>query len=255
MLLLVKSSLLLACLAVALTGCAGKSSFLPETRTTNIHAPHRTKDAAPLATVQAASRLLDQATFGPTLTDIQHVQQIGLAPYVAEQIATAPSYLADIMVTDKVAGQRHEIESNFYFNALTAPDQLRQRVAFALSEIFVVSDAAAVPYEITPFHNLLLGDSVGNFRTLLHDVSTSTAMGDYLNMLNSAAPIPGQIANENYARELMQLFTIGPNQLNPDGTLVLDANGNPIPTYTADQVQASRLHHPRHHYQRARVRA
>jgi uncharacterized protein (DUF1800 family) len=91
---------------------------------------------------------------------------------------------------------------------------------------------------ITYYHNTLAQDAFTNFSTIMHDVTLSPGMGDYLNMLNSAKAPAGQIANENYPRELMQLFTIGLNQLNDDGTLQLDSSGNPIPTYTEAQVQA-----------------
>jgi uncharacterized protein (DUF1800 family) len=125
---------------------------------------------------------------------------------------------------------------------VTAPDQLRQRVAFALSEMFVVSTNSISPYAVTPFQNMLATDAFANFSTIMHDVTLSTAMGNYLNMLNSAKPATvggvAQIANENYARENMQLFTIGIDLLNADGTPQLDGNGNMIPAYTQAQVQA-----------------
>jgi uncharacterized protein (DUF1800 family) len=115
---------------------------------------------------------------------------------------------------------------------------LRQRVAFALSEIFVISSDTDDATTITYYHNTLAQDAFTNFSTIMHDVTLSPGMGDYLNMLNSAKAPAGQIANENYPRELMQLVTIGLNQLNDDGTLQLDSSGNPIPTYTEAQVQA-----------------
>ena len=120
---------------------------------------------------------------------------------------------------------------------VTAPDQLRQRVAFALSEIFVVSDVASSlaqqPEALANYYDTLANDAFGNFRQLLQDATLSPVMGNYLNMLRNAAAIPskGTSADENYAREIMQLFTIGLNMLNPDGTLQLDTSGQPIPTY------------------------
>ena len=195
-------------------------------------------------TSTAASRLLDQATFGPTLTDIAHVQAIGMNAYLAEQFAATPTTLADIpnpqpaTCTNVPANCE---QSEWWHAALTGPDQLRQRVAFALSEMFVISTNSVSAYSVTPFQNLLVNDAFGNFQTLMHDVSLSTGMGAYLNMLNSAKPAVGQIANENYSRELMQLFTIGLNVLNPDGSTQLDSSGNPIPAYSAAQVQAFAL--------------
>ena len=129
-------------------------------------------------------------------------------------------------------------QSSFWKNALTANDQLRQRVAFALSQIFVVSTDMVNARTIPSYQNLLAGDAFGNFRQLLTDVSTSPAMGAYLNMLNSGAAPAGQIANENFARELMQLFTTGLCLLNPDGTPQVGAQGMPQPVYTEAQVQA-----------------
>ena len=120
---------------------------------------------------------------------------------------------------------------------LTGPDQLRQRVAFALSEIFVISSDTDNATTITYYHNTLAQDAFTNFSTIMHDVSVSPGMGAYLNMLNSAKAPAGEIPNENYPRELMQLFTLGLNLLNADGTLQLDGSGNPIPTYTQAQVQ------------------
>ncbi|MGI9172471.1 MAG: DUF1800 domain-containing protein, partial [Chthoniobacterales bacterium] len=127
-------------------------------------------------------------------------------------------------------------------DAVTAPDQLRQRVAFALSEIFVVSDRsgdlANEPFGLASYYDLLLNDSFGNFRQLLEDVTLSPVMGVYLNMLlnDKPDPVTGTQPNENYAREVMQLFTVGLNKLNPDGTLLLDSQNNPIATYDQNVV-------------------
>ncbi|MDB6148490.1 MAG: hypothetical protein JWO45_2154, partial [Spartobacteria bacterium] len=125
--------------------------------------------------------------------------------------------------------------------AITAPDQLRQRVAFALSEIFVVSDQSVLdsqPFALSGFVDLLLSDAFGNFRQLLEDVTLSPVMGIYLNMLHNDKPNPatGTAPNENYAREVLQLFTIGLNKLNPDGTLLLDNQNRPISTYDQNVV-------------------
>jgi uncharacterized protein (DUF1800 family) len=194
------------------------------------------------ATITAAARLLDQATFGPTLTDIAHVQQIGIDAYISEQFKVAPTLEPDIATTPTAICTATNLlpcqQSEWWQAALTSQDQLRQRVAFALSEMFVVSSTVLNARYITPYQSILAKDAFGNFSTLLHDVSLSPAMGGYLNMLNSNKPASGQIANENFARELMQLFTTGINLLNPDGSPQLDASGNAIPVYTQAQVQA-----------------
>jgi uncharacterized protein (DUF1800 family) len=197
------------------------------------------------ASLQSAARLLDQATFGPTLTDIQHVQAVGLPAYLAEQFATPTTLEPDITTPPPTLCVNTTIpcqQAEWWQVALTGPDQLRQRVAFAMSEMFVISTNSVNARAVTSYQNMLANDAFGNFYTMMKDVTLSPGMGAYLNMLNSAKPgtVNGvaQIANENYARENMQLFTIGLNLLNQDGSVQLDTNGNPIPTYTEAQVQA-----------------
>ena len=199
----------------------------------------------PLGTMQAsataAARLLDQSTFGPTETSIRHVQQVGLQGFLNEQFNTPPTYLPALPATTPSQCSPASISSvcvrsNWFKNALTANDQLRQRVAFALSEIWVASSYNG--YMITPYANLLVKDAFTNYRQIMQDMTLSPNMGSFLNMLNSPAPPAGQIANENYGRELMQLFTMGPDLLNEDGTPQTDSNGNTIPAYTELQVEA-----------------
>lgn len=195
-------------------------------------------------TQTAAARILDQTTFGPTSTLIQHVQSLGVQAYLNEQFAQPTTALPAIPTNPLPnlclsANTAYPCaESEWFQTVITGNDQLRQRVAFALSEIFVVSTQSVPGQAIPAYHNMLANDAFGNFATIMHDVTLSPAMGAYLNMLNSAKPATGQIANENYPRELMQLFTLGLNKLNQDGTLQLDGSGNPIPVYTQFQVQA-----------------
>jgi uncharacterized protein (DUF1800 family) len=195
-----------------------------------------------LATLATASRLLDQATFGPTTSDIANVQSIGVDAYLTQQFAAAPTLLPDLPnPLPPACAPSNPIpceQGEWWQTVITGPDQLRQRVAFALSEMFVVSTNSISPYSVTTYQNMLANDAFANFATIMKDVTLSVAMGNYLNMLNSAKPASGQIANENYSRENMQLFTIGLNLLNQDGTLQLDGSGNPIPAYTQAQVQA-----------------
>lgn len=195
-------------------------------------------------TATAAARILDQTSFGPTASTIQHVQQVGIDGFLKEQFAVPTTTLAAIptnplpavCLTSNTAYPC--AESEWWTAAITGPDQLRQRVAFALSEMFVVSTQSIAGQAIPQFHNVLANDAFTNFSTIMKDVALSPAMGGYLNMLNSAKPAAGQIANENFARENMQLFTLGVNLLNQDGTLQLDGSGNPIQPYTEAQVQA-----------------
>ena len=198
-------------------------------------------EAIPAVSFTQAARLLDQATFGPTLAAIQQVQQIGTAAYLNQQFAT-PTTLMPAIPNPPVAacpgGTEFCAQNSFWENALTANDQLRQRVAFALSEMFVVSTDMVNARTIPSYHNLLANDAFGNFSQLMNDVATSAAMGEYLDMLDSGAPPAGQIADENFGRELMQLFTTGLYRVNPDGTLQLSAQELPQPVYTELQVQA-----------------
>jgi uncharacterized protein (DUF1800 family) len=198
-----------------------------------------------VVTQSDAARFLTQATFGPTLADINTVATGGYAAWIAAQMALPETSHLAATRADSVAfpntSQFPVIENDRYASwwkiGATAPDQLRQRVAFALSEIFVVSDQSSAltnqPEALANYYDLLANDAFGNFRQLLQDVTLSPVMGNYLNMLDNAAAIPakGTAADENYAREVMQLFTIGLNELNPDGSLQLDATGQPIPTY------------------------
>lgn len=198
--------------------------------------------ATTTASLASAARLLDQATFGPTLSDIQHVQSVGLNGYLTEQFNTPPTLLPALSSASAptcTATNTAVCEQSEWWKAvLTGPDQLRQRVAFALAEMFVVSTNGVNPQSVITYQNMLATDAFSNFATIMNDVTVSTAMGGYLNMLQSNKPGNGQIANENFARENMQLFTIGLNLLNQDGSLQLDSSGNPIPAYTEAQVQA-----------------
>ncbi len=191
-------------------------------------------------TASAAGRLLEQGTFGPTLGDIQHVQQVGLSNWLNEQFNVQPSLMipSESQLTAALNQTEDGNDLIWWRNVLTGQDQLRQRVAFALSNIFVVSYAELDSHTIPYYVDLLTNDAFGNFYNLMRDVTLSPAMGVYLNMVNNSRSMNGQIPNENFAREMMQLFTLGPNLLNQDGTLQMDGNGKPIPTYTQDQVQA-----------------
>jgi uncharacterized protein (DUF1800 family) len=186
------------------------------------------------ASVQQASRLLDQSTFGPTSEDITKVESIGMNAYLDQQIAAGPTLLAPVTCVNSVGCA----QSEWWQTVLTAPDQLRQRVAFALSEVWVTSAASVDAHAVLSTYNVLIQDAFTNWRIIMQDATTSTGMGLYLNMLNSGYPPAGQIANENYARELMQLMSLGVYRLNEDGSVKTDALGNSIPTYTQDQVQA-----------------
>ncbi len=182
-----------------------------------------------------ADRFLDQTTFGPTPALVAQVQQSGLQAFITNQFAMPVSPYADPAATETSLGP---LQQRFFVQALTAQDQLRQRVAFALSQIFVIAgDKISDPTAFTNYLRLLESDAFTNYRQIMKDVTLSPAMGHYLDMVNNDKPSTGQHANENYARELMQLFTIGTALLNEDGSYQLDSSNNPIPTYTQAQVQ------------------
>jgi uncharacterized protein (DUF1800 family) len=186
-------------------------------------------------TAAAAARFLEQSTFGPTPAAIQHIQQVGLQPFLTEQYsATASTY-----PTPGANDNMDVVKQRFFTNALTGQDQLRQRMSWALAQIFVVSNQKiGDPSAFTSWMNMLQKDAFGNFSTLLNDVTLSPTMGRYLDMVGNDKPDPnsGREPNENYAREILQLFSIGLAQLNPDGTPQLDTNGVPLPTYTQDTI-------------------
>ncbi len=184
-----------------------------------------------LVSAAAARRFLEQAAFGPTPSDAANVQALGFQGWLNQQFAMGQisNYNAE------AASSQGGLPTQFLANAVTNPDQLRQKVAFALSQIFVTSintiiwNGSMIPYE-----QMLMADAFTNYRQILGDVTLSPAMGQYLNLANNAMgnAITGTIANQNYAREVMQLFTIGTTMLNPDGSPQLDANQLPIPTYS-----------------------
>jgi uncharacterized protein (DUF1800 family) len=185
----------------------------------------------------AAARFLDQATWGPTPASIAQLQQMGIDKWLNAQFALNTSDIPDQPILDSTGKSNNTIgpvQAAFYQNTVTQPDQLRQRVAFALSQIWVVSHTGVeAAYAFPPYWRIFRDNAFGNYRDLIQAVTLSPAMGRYLNMANNhkANPAKDTSANENYARELMQLFTLGLTQLNPDGTPVLDKNQNPIPTY------------------------
>ena len=192
----------------------------------------------------AAARLLDQTTFGPTTSLIEHVQQEGVTVWLAEQFATPQTVLASIPAVSPrfAARQSFVTDSEWWHAVLTGDDQLRQRVAFALSELFVVSSEDVDGQEVQLLLNPLATDAFTNWYTIMNDVTLSPAMGIYLNMFNSRKPTGTLIANENFARENMQLFNLGLDLINQDGTLQLVANGNPIPVYTKHSGLLPGLH-------------
>ena len=183
-----------------------------------------------LVTAAAARRFLEQAAFGPTPTDAANVQALGFQGWLNQQFAMAPVSNYNNQANSSQGG----VASQFLANAVTNPDQLRQKVSFALSQILVTSYLTDIwNTTMIPYEQMLMADSFTNYRQILGDVTLAPAMGQYLNMANNAMgnPATGTLANQNYAREVMQLFTIGTSTLNQDGSVQLDSNNLPIPTY------------------------
>lgn len=207
--------------------CLGTATTAPKAAATSVvvipvfTAP--TVDAAEVA----AARLLEQATFGPTKVDIARVRQLGATNWVNAQLLMPPTAIAP-------GGDSVETVRDAWFTTMaSAPDQLRQRMVFALSQILVVSsNKNATGQELTPWLQTLSRHAFGNFSDLLRDMTLNPAMGKYLALGHSKAPGP----NEDFAREVMQLFTIGLVELNLDGSPKLDAYGKTIPTYTQARI-------------------
>jgi uncharacterized protein (DUF1800 family) len=206
--------------------------------------------STPSSQVEAA-RFLIQATYGPNMAEIQRVANSGPAAWIDEQFNTPSmdSHWDYAIVRRGPPGCTvcnsnfvNAVMESFWLQAVRGPDQLRQRTVLALSEIFVVSNVNSTIDGITDAHasylDMLSRNAFGNFRQLLEQVSTHPAMGKYLshfaNEREDAAT--GRIPDENYAREVMQLFSIGLWQLNPDGTRRRDGSGNFIPTYNQNDV-------------------
>ncbi|HSY19725.1 MAG TPA: DUF1800 family protein [Candidatus Acidoferrales bacterium] len=198
------------------------------------------------ATTNGAVRFLTQATFGASPADIALVQSIGYTNWINNQLSLPATHALGIVQTNKSPDPSNIFPSSDWFNtwwqnSVTAPDQLRQRVAFALSEIMVASESGTLQDHsdaLAYYYDTLLDNSFGNFRTLLKSVSLTPAMGLYLNMQGNdkGSLTAGTHANENYAREINQLFSIGLNRLWPDGSLVLNSSGSLVPTYNQSTV-------------------
>jgi len=213
---------------------------------------------SPLSSAQKAAdavRLLEQATFGPNDDLVAHVLAVGSQAFLDEQFAApASAYPALPYVPagqqasfcptdpDPQCGRDYYslflLQNSFFQQALSANDQLRQRVAFALSQILVTSGLDVnLAYGMGGYQQLFRDNAFGNYETILTRVTLSPVMGDYLNMVNNDKPSATVQPNENYARELLQLFSIGVWMLNADGTQMRDASGAPVPSYDQDTIE------------------
>jgi len=190
-----------------------------------------------------------QASMGATKTAIARVKQVGYAAWIDEQIALPRGGSRfDLLVSrgfNDVANQNSEagFDTVAWTKLLSSTDTLRQRVTLALSEIFVVSINGLVgagwrQFSAAAYLDILEANAFGNYRTLIQQISTSAPMGQYLTFRGNVKynAKTGALPDENYAREIMQLFSIGLLQLNLDGSVKVDANGKQLETYTLDDI-------------------
>ena len=203
-----------------------------------------------------AFRFLNQSTYGATESEVQRLIALGdsttgYSRWIDEQIAQPASvqlptiqtaYAALTNPAQMIGSLNVDRQEIWFRNSITGPDQLRQRVAFALSEIMVVSQQSTLqnmPYALADYYDLLARSAFGDFRKLIEDVTLHPAMGVYLNMLGNQKPDTAKNIrpDENYARELMQLLTVGLVELNADGTVKTDTQGQPIPTYDQSVIE------------------
>ncbi|MFD1553196.1 DUF1800 domain-containing protein [Putridiphycobacter roseus] len=213
-----------------------------------------------IAKKMEATRFLTQAGFGGTLDEIDWIANNSIEKWLANQLAMSPTYLADSTQMAYDIGLENYIanggdSSNYTYrpdarhtsyawwtNTMLAKDQLRQRAAYALSQIMVISfegDLAGYGIGVSDYYDILIRNAFGNYKTMLSEISEHVAMGAYLSHLNNPKSDTANNIHpdENYAREIMQLFSIGLFQLNIDGSQKLDGNGNPIPTYDNNDIK------------------
>ena len=199
-------------------------------------------------------RFLEQATWGPRDAEIGALPSVGYLPWMAGQYSAAPSYYpamglwpdsAPSSPVDCTTGicrrdnyTMYPLQTRFFLNAMYNYDQLRQRVSWALHKLVVVSGLSiTLPSRMVPYLNLLDADAFGNYRDILYDVTLNPGMGHFLNMDTNTLTNP----NENYAREIMQLFSIGTELLNMDGTTQNDLGGVPLPSYDQSVIDNLKL--------------
>jgi uncharacterized protein (DUF1800 family) len=208
-----------ATLAPTLGGRAAFTVFNPDPgNDTSVPAAVVVGPAHPKVSYLAAARFLEQASWGPSAESVAHLQMVGFDAWLAEQFTVPPLLYKP---SDSAADNLTEEQSEFFVHAMEGKDQLRQRVAFALGQIFVVSGMkTGQPRQMVPYQNMLLQDAFGTYANVLRDVTLSPTMGVYLDMVNDdkGNAALGTSPNENYAREMMQLFSIGTVGLNPDGS-------------------------------------
>jgi uncharacterized protein (DUF1800 family) len=222
-----------------LLGCDGSDNDAPTTTAPPTVATMPTRDEA--------SRFLMQASFGASDAEIDRVVAIGYPAWIEDQFSLGTrvhrTYLDGRSAALAPQGFRisqDDFIESFWNSAVSGPDQLRQRMTFALSQIFVISLLDSGVSEqvrgVGAYYDMLGANAFGNFRTLLRDVALHPMMGLYLSHLRNQKESPGRVPDENFAREVMQLFSIGLYELNVDGSVKHDSAGKPIETYGPSDV-------------------
>ena len=198
----------------------------------------------------AAARFLTQATYGPTSAEITRLQTMTYAAWIDEQFAKPQSYhrlymnqaAADLAATGGTVSQTNFFDS-YWSQAIAGDDQLRQRAAFALSQVFVISftdnTLRSQPRGVSGYYDTLAEGAFGNFRDLLEAVALHPMMGVYLSHLKNQKedPTTGRVPDLNFAREITQLFTIGQYKLNADGTVVTGSDGKAVAAYVSADLE------------------
>jgi hypothetical protein len=190
----------------------------------------------PSLSYPAAVRFLEQASWGPTVSDIQSLRTIGFNTWFAQQRAAVES---SFPMPTRIGPGIYTSPGDLLYNAINGKDQLRQRIAFALGQIWVTSSNVIPSDEgMVLYQQFLQNHAFSNYRDLMEAETLNPTMGYYLDVAGNwkADKSAGSSPNENYARELLQLFTIGTVQLNLDGTPKLDPKGMQIPTYDQSQI-------------------
>lgn len=232
---------LIATFTLTAAGCGGGSGGAAQ--------PPSPPPPPPPASVTNAEafQFLNQSSFGATEAEAQRVIGMGIEAWIDDQLAQPASlqlpHLQSLPRPQFLVELQPDRVDVWFRNALHGPDQLRQRVAFALSEIMVVSQLGVLgnmTYSLGDYYDVLSRNAFGNYRDLIEEVTLHPAMGVYLSMLGNEKPDPDLNIrpDENYARELMQLFSIGLVELNIDGTVRVDTQGDPIPTYDQPIIEA-----------------
>ena len=199
----------------------------------------------PALSLQEAARVADLTTFGPTFAEINAISDMGTEAWLDEQF-TKPLGFHEPIAARYINEYGYDLDGTpnpvffrrfaFFEQAFTAPDPFRQLTAYALTQLFVVGEPTQIainPLALTNYYDTLLTHSFGNFKDLLLAVTLHPVMGFYLSHVNNGKtdPIANTFPDENYAREVMQLFTIGLYELNDDGSRKTDSSAQPIPTY------------------------